>query len=622
MGWLKARIARILSEHTDILMPVPVVYRALNRAMRFRLGMLYVAMITTSFFEIMVVAGIGLFVTSVNEPSTILQNHYLGIITAHMRIVNLDAVKVMVLFGGIVVVAQVVKTLMRMGTDYHIMRFAAEVDTLFGMRIMETILGLEYQDIKTRYNTAEIFAYVGWRTFFGTDYTRCVLLSAQALTVAVCLSAALVIAYPVLTLATFGLFGLMGWGIYMAVRTRLDVAICTYRDTNLQASEYAGMIYAGIREVKLAGLERQVLPSFEQRLDKLVESRTMQGLLLRLPYQTMESAGLMALVVIVCGLSIFAHQAASTTATAAVFAVASLRILATVNNVLSESTTIRISIPYIQKLLEAFSLDQTHRQPQLSAATPTMRVASALELQEVGFTYPHSAVPAIDGLSFVWPKNTSLGIIGLSGAGKSTLIDLLAGLYAPSTGRVLVDGQDIHGESRRAWMRSIGYMAQYPVFFSGTLAQNIALNFSDAPGALDEERVLRACRAAHIDFIQPERGGLHMMLAEGASNLSGGQRQRICIARALYRDPPILVMDEPTSAMDIANERLFMHTVKDLVRDRSVAIISHKLSSVEFCDNILWLDKGRARMFGPASEVLEGFRAFVAMVDAQAELSV
>ena len=158
-------------------------------------------------------------------------------------------------------------------------------------------------------------------------------------------------------------------------------------------------------------------------------------------------------------------------------------------------------------------------------------------------------------------------------------------------------------------MLGVGYVAQNPYVAPGTLAQNVA--FSQWGRPYDEERVRQACRMAHLDIADQRPEGINLPIGEGGSGLSGGQLQRLSIARALYASPHLLILDEATSSLDMGVEAAIMKTITSLPRSMTLAIIAHRLSTVESCDSILWLRDGETAMYGPPSEVLPHYREYL-----------
>lgn len=221
-------------------------------------------------------------------------------------------------------------------------------------------------------------------------------------------------------------------------------------------------------------------------------------------------------------------------------------------------------------------------------AEPTARLPlkRRLELAGVRFAYPGAPRPALDGVSLSIDVNTTVGVVGRTGAGKTTLIDVILGLLTPQAGQVLVDGVPLGPDNLRAWQRNIGYVPQQIFLADDSVAANIA--FGEPSKAIDMVAVERAARIAELhDFVSHELPeGYATQVGERGVRLSGGQRQRIGIARALYKDPDILVLDEATSALDNATEKAVMDAVRNLSHLKTIVMIAHRLSSLEGCDDI------------------------------------
>ena len=181
--------------------------------------------------------------------------------------------------------------------------------------------------------------------------------------------------------------------------------------------------------------------------------------------------------------------------------------------------------------------------------------------------------------------------MGPSGAGKSTLIDIFLGLLSPSSGEVLVDGRNI-AENRRSWQDQVGYVPQSIYLLDDTLRRNVALGI--ALENIDETAIVKAIRAAQLEeFVTSLSNGLDTVVGERGVRLSGGQRQRIGIARALYSNPPILVLDEATSSLDTETEKGVMDAVKELQGIKTVVIVAHRLSTVSYCSKIFNIEDAR-----------------------------
>jgi ABC-type multidrug transport system fused ATPase/permease subunit len=193
----------------------------------------------------------------------------------------------------------------------------------------------------------------------------------------------------------------------------------------------------------------------------------------------------------------------------------------------------------------------------------------------------------LNGISLIIAKNTSLGVIGPTGSGKSTLIDLLLGLYQPTTGEILIDSQRLIPTLVPAWQASVGYVPQDIFLIDDTIARNIAFGLPD--NEIDPARLREACAIAQIlDFIEAElRDGFDTIVGERGIRLSGGQRQRIGLARALYHRPSVLILDEATSALDMATEAKLLDALRSLAGNLTMVVAAHRLSTVTGCDQLI-----------------------------------
>jgi subfamily B ATP-binding cassette protein MsbA len=229
-------------------------------------------------------------------------------------------------------------------------------------------------------------------------------------------------------------------------------------------------------------------------------------------------------------------------------------------------------------------------------------VEQEIEFQDVSFEY-RLGEPVLSGISFRAPAGTVTALVGPSGAGKTTLVDLMGRFYEPSEGQILVDGEDIREFSVRSLRERLGVVSQETVLFHDTVRSNIAYGFSEQH---PEEELERAARAAHAhEFIERLADRYQTVVGERGTQLSGGQRQRIAIARAILRDPPILILDEATSALDSESERLVQEAMEQLLVGRTTFVIAHRLSTVKRAHQILVLDKGRIVQSGTHEALLE-----------------
>lgn len=242
-------------------------------------------------------------------------------------------------------------------------------------------------------------------------------------------------------------------------------------------------------------------------------------------------------------------------------------------------------------------LDEVTDVAERPDARPLPRATGAVEFKDVSFSYAPDR-PVLHGVSFTVPAGACVGVAGATGAGKTTLLSLLTRFYDPVAGQVLLDGVDLRDIKLVDLRRQFAIVQQEPVLFSSSVADNIAYAKSDA----SHQEIEDAARAANAhDFIVTLPGGYDTLVGERGMQLSGGERQRIALARAFLRDAPLLLLDEPTSSVDVQTESVIMDALTRLMTGRTTFLIAHRLSTLEGCDIRMTIDGGRLASITPGS---------------------
>jgi len=230
--------------------------------------------------------------------------------------------------------------------------------------------------------------------------------------------------------------------------------------------------------------------------------------------------------------------------------------------------------------------------------------APLIEFRNVTFSYPNTKTATIENISFAIANNTSVGFMGETGSGKTTIMDLVLGIISPNRGSILVQGKPLDDQNTEAWQKAIGYVPQDIYLTDNTIAENIA--FGVPKDEIDMDRVRQAATLANVaDFIEAELIDQYdTIVGERGIRLSGGQRQRIGIARALYYEPQLVVFDEATSALDNETEKTVMEAIDTLSKEKSILIVAHRLTTLQKCDLIIKIDKGKIVRSGTFDEVV------------------
>jgi ABC-type multidrug transport system fused ATPase/permease subunit len=325
----------------------------------------------------------------------------------------------------------------------------------------------------------------------------------------------------------------------------------------------------------------------------------LQATLQQLPRLWLELLAVSGLATLVITMLVQGRALEAVLPTLGLFAAAAFRLIPSVNRVLGAIQALRYGLAMIDTLHAEFNLAASE---VADTCAPIVPFRAALELNKVTYAYPGAFVAALTEISLVIRHGESVGFIGSSGSGKSTLVDILLGLLKPDSGEVRVDGEEIQ-HALRNWQNQIGYVPQSIYLTDDTLARNVAFGLPTAQ--IDQAAVWRAIRAAQLEeFVHSLPMELDTLVGERGIRLSGGQRQRIGIARALYHDPVVLVLDEATSSLDTTTEREVMQAVRALQGRKTILIVAHRLSTVEHCDRLYRLEQGRVVEEGTPATML------------------
>lgn len=361
-----------------------------------------------------------------------------------------------------------------------------------------------------------------------------------------------------------------------------------------KTSSRIGMEFAtSLSEISELGMEMHVFnvqESTERRVKTLIEvnQSNSRRLELLMGYVPVVYRGL-AYMAIVLALAVMTTVDASQLTSASAALLVMLRSLSYGQAVQLSSANLSSSLPFIDVLQT--EVDRYRSARMLDVGVPIGRVGD-ISLDDVSFEY-EEASPVLRNVSATIPAHEVVGVIGPSGSGKSTLVQLLLALREPTSGRVLSQGRDISTLSRREWSRRVTFVPQDARLIAGTVAENIRF-FRE----VSDEEVERAARLAQLhDDVMAFKEGYAHQVGESGSHLSGGQQQRLIIARALVENPDLLILDEPTSSLDVRSESLIRQTLDGLRERMTIVIIAHRLSTLDICDRLMVIQDGQLKAF-------------------------
>ncbi len=360
----------------------------------------------------------------------------------------------------------------------------------------------------------------------------------------------------------------------------------------------------GIKDIKLKSLERNFIGRFRQpSIDNARFSA--QGLVIailpRYLLETVAFGGIISIILILLSNDVLISEIIPVLS---LYAVAGYRLLPAVQNIYSAQSMIKYNRPALMIIINDLKeIEIEEKNELLNEVDQMIKFDKKITVNDIFFKYPKSKKNVIDGISLSILKNTSIGFAGSTGSGKTTLIDVILGLLDPKKGNIIVDDTIINNQNLLSWQNKISYVPQTIFLIDESISSNIA--FGIKREEIDHDRVAKAAQLANLDrFVEDLPEKYDTLVGENGVKLSGGQRQRIGIARALYNEPEVLVLDEATSALDGITENYVMEAIESLSNKLTLIIVAHRITTIENCDMIYFLEEGKIKDYGTYNELI------------------
>ena len=400
----------------------------------------------------------------------------------------------------------------------------------------------------------------------------------------------LLVVEPTVTIVAVISFG-TGYGI-IAWQTRYRLM----RNSQCIAHEQTRVVKAlqeglgAIRDVLLDNAQTVYTDIYRKAIHPLLRANSENTFINQAPRYAMEALGMVLIAALAYAMS---HRVGGVRAALPLLAALTLgaqRLLPLMQLLYGNWTVVAGSHAALIDVLGL--LDQPLPEDAHQPAPAPLTFKNTIRFDNVRFCYGDAGIWVLDGINLNIQRGARVGFIGSTGSGKTTALDLIMSLLEPTQGKILVDGQLINSDLRRAWQRNIAHVPQSIFLADSTIAENIA--FGVPPGQIDLNRVRQAADQAQIaEFIESRSEGYSAFVGERGIRLSGGQRQRIGIARTLYKQATVLIFDEATSALDSTTEEAVMSAIENLNRDLTILIIAHRITTLRHCDMIVQLEHGR-----------------------------
>lgn len=583
---------------------IPTVANSLSRTLRFlsakerfRFFLLVTLRAMTGLLDLLGVVSLGFLATLLPNIASPSSPKIASPSIAGFSLVFVDVWQILVALAGILLLF-IVKAAISFSLTGAIATLVARIEARASVRVASKILGGSLEDARSHSREELFFA-----SFAGTAAAFSAQLNALATLISegflfVCLTATFLVVDAVSTILVALYFALIAFTIQIAVGKRLQKAATSVRELHLAQDQVLNDLFGSFRELSVAGRRTQYFDNISRLRSAAAADVSKQIRLGTVPRHLVETAVIMGVLALIA-VKISTGGLADSTLMLGVFLTGSMRLMAAMLPLQAALISLKQSLPAAQKALALLEdnvvfLEENHKESPSSRSQP--RALVGLVFDQVTFKYRGADAAALSRVSFDIQGGQQVAIIGRSGSGKSTIADLICGVLAPTLGKIVIG--DGPGSPR------VAYVPQRPSAISGSIVDNITLA---APLAeLDKDRLDRAVKAASLqDFIKHLPNGLETDMGKHMDGLSGGQLQRLGIARALYQDPDVLVLDEATSSLDSNSEYEVGQTLEALKGSITVVVIAHKLVTVQHSDKVIFLDSGTVKDEGTFSEIVQ-----------------
>lgn len=590
------------------------ILKLLNRRERKQFYMLFGAMIFSGFIEVVGIASILPFLSLITNPSLIDTNHFLNWFYINL---NFKSTNSFLIFVGVgVLLVLIISNLLILFTHWRLYRFSWMRNYTLSKRLLNRYLHQPYVFFLNK-NTSKLGKNVLSEVQQVVKWVIAPLLDSFSRGIAsLFIFVALIVVNPLLSLFIIVILGGAYVLIYRVVKNKIGIIGKGRFRANEERFKAVNECFDNIKQLKLLCCEKVFINRYSRPSSKFAKYHATNQIIGEIPRYIMEIFTFGSIIIVVIYLLITAESLKDILPLIGFFIFSAFRIMPSFQKVFISITQIRFNIPALNVLYsDMYSFeDKNYKLSSYRKRINVLKLNNELRLENVKFSYPGSKVPIVKNLNLKISTKKNIAFVGETGAGKTTIADIILGLLRPDKGKIIVDGKEITNDNLANWQCNLGYIPQEIYLQDDTVTRNIAFGISDEN--IDMKCVENAAKIANIhNFILselPEK--YNTKIGERGIRLSGGQRQRIGIARALYRNPGVLVLDEATSALDSVTEKAVFKAIDNIAKTKTLVIIAHRLTITKNCDVIYILKRGKIIGYGKYDELMELSKEFKKML--------
>jgi ATP-binding cassette, subfamily B, bacterial PglK len=581
------------------------------------LGLTFVGAIAETF-------GVGLIPSFVGLLSSPRAMREVGLVGWAYQVMGFTDYKAFVLWACFALMAiYLLKNLYLAGLAYLHSRFIYSKQARLSEELLASYLNQPYVFHLQR-NSAELLRNINVDVpAVFNEVMRDVLIIITEAMIALCITLLLMAVEPISSIVVAVVLGVTTWIFYRLTRDRLGRWGTVQQRSMGQMLQWVNQSLGGIKETQILGREAYFAEAYGRSARRYGRAMGRLQTVNKFPRLFIETIAVISLLLVLALDLMDGRRPRSLLLLLSLFAAAAFRLMVALNRIVAALTTIRYFTPAVDGVyadLQRLPRIGPRVAPELAApgtigqADPLapLTLRRSIELRDVSFTYPDAPVASLDRVSLRIQQGEAVALVGPSGAGKTTIVDVLLGLLAPSEGGVWVDDQPV-ADRLPQWQRQLGYIPQRIYLADDSLRRNIAFGVPDRQ--IDDAQIWRVLELAQLSpLVRGWPQGLDTLVGEQGQRLSGGQRQRMAIARALYPNPQVLVLDEATAALDNETERAIVTALESLRGEKTLITIAHRLSTIKHCDRIYFIKDGQVHSQGTYGQLMIDSPAFQAMV--------
>lgn len=591
---------------------IPKLFSFLSVPERNRARLLLVMILIMASIDMLGVASIFPFMSVLANPDLVKTNSMLNYAYIESQQIGINSIGEFLFFLGLVVFVLLISSLVFKSFTFFLQtKFALMMEYSIGKRLVECYLHQPYSWFLSR-NSADLSKSIlsEVSTVIHNGLVPLLTLIAQS-AVALALVFLLFLVDSTLAIVVGFVMCLAYASIFVLFSRWLKVLGQARIKANQERYTSVSEAFGAAKAIKVAGLEDAYVQRFAKPAELYAKGHAVAALIAQLPRYVVEGIAFGGMLILILYLMNKSSDFAVALPVIALYAFSGYRLLPALQQIYTSVTQLR----YVGAAVDALHTDFVSLQEvDISKKSNNhLQVKKFICLNNVSYRYPGAENPALNGIDLTIPARSIVGFVGATGSGKTTILDIILGLLEPVEGSLCIDGERITPENRRKWQRVIGYVPQHIYLADDTVTANIA--FGVEPSNIDLSAVEHAARMANIhEFVINDLAqGYDTIVGERGVCLSGGQCQRIGIARALYRNPQLLILDEATSALDSLTEKAVMDAVNSLRNDITVIMVAHRLSTVKSCNKIFLLNRGELHDCGTYDELSANNELFASM---------